>query len=99
LLHALNAVLAWWVLVALGVPGAWLAAAVFALHPVHVESVAWVTERKNLLSGVGYLAALLAALGVHTATLRVDDATLAADARRTRGLVVSGCFVAALLSK
>jgi tetratricopeptide (TPR) repeat protein len=92
LLHALNAVLACWVLVALGVPGAWLAAAVFALHPVHVESVAWVTERKNLLSGVGYLGALLVALGI-------ADATRDADAHRTRGLIVLACFVAALLSK
>lgn len=96
-LHALNAVLAWRILVALGLPGAWLAAAIFAVHPVHVESVAWVTERKNLLSGAAYLAALLAALGLADAPSETGPAA-AAD-RRRRGLVVLGCFVAALLAK
>jgi len=95
LLHALVATLIWRTLRRLAVPGAWVAAAVFALHPVHVESVAWITERKNLLSACFYFAALLAWL--HFAGLDGDDAP-----PRRRRLAYAGSlilFTCALLSK
>jgi tetratricopeptide (TPR) repeat protein len=95
LLHALAGVLLWRVLLRLAVPAAWLIAAVFVLHPVHVESVAWITERKNVLSASLYLAAALAYL--RFAPPRSDEI---APARRWRwyGLALV-LFLGALLSK
>ncbi len=57
--HSLCAVLLWRVLLALRVDGAWLGAGLWALHPVNVESVAWVSELKNTQSGLFFLLAIL----------------------------------------
>lgn len=91
LLHIANAVLVWRIARRIGVPAAWFAGAVFALHPVQVESVAWITERKNVLSGLFYMLSLLG-------YLRFKDSR--AVWRQVGWYVASlALFVAALLSK
>lgn len=86
-LHALNSVLVWRLLRRLAVPGAWLVAAVFAVHPVHVESVAWIIERKDLLSA-------LLSLGVVLVWLRFTETPGAG-----RYMLCLALFFGALLSK
>ncbi len=56
-IHALNVLLVWWLLSRLKIGWSWLAAALFAIHPLHVETVAWAAEQKNLLSTLFYLGA------------------------------------------
>jgi tetratricopeptide (TPR) repeat protein len=86
-LHATAACLFAALLRRLAVPGAWLAAFLFLLHPVCVESVAWIAEQKNTLSLVLYLGAALA-------YLRFDSSRRPAD-----HLIATGVFLAALLTK
>ena len=91
LLHLANTLLLWRLAGRLAIPGAWFVAAVFAVHPLHVESVAWVIERKDLLSGLCYLAAF-------SAWVRFTEETRPRRARR-HYLLALGLFVLAMLGK
>ncbi len=62
LFQAANAILLWFILQRLELRSAWLVAALFAIHPVQVETVGWIAEIKNLLSGLFYFLALLSFL-------------------------------------
>src|ERR1019366_5406053 len=86
-LHALAACLVVKIARRLALPGAWLAGLVFALHPISVEAVAWISEQKSTLSGVFYLASALA-------YLRFDQSR-----RASRYWLALGLFVLALLTK
>jgi protein O-mannosyl-transferase len=87
LLHAANATLIWIILRRLKVPRAWLAALLFAIHPVNVATAAWISEQKNTLSMLLFGAAILL-------YLRFDEAG------RWRWYTLSlAAFVLSLLSK
>ncbi len=87
LLHIANALLIWLICRRLGFSWGYIMALIFALHPVEIESVAWITERKNVLSGLFYLLALLS-------YLRFDRTS-----RKAFYWSSFACFVLALLSK
>ena len=100
LLYMANVVLLWHLLRRLAVPGAWAVAAVFAVHPMHVESVAWVIGRKDLLSGLFYVASALCWIRSIDG-LEDGQRRFASSFGVHPGLYLGalGLFVAAMLSK
>lgn len=98
-LHCTSVVLVWRLLARLAVPGAWLAAAVFAVHPVGVESVAWITERKNVLSLVLALGSMLAFLRFSPPDEQVASSNGEAPQRWRFYALSIVLYLAALLSK
>src|SRR5437016_7769913 len=92
LLHVLAACLFALVLSQLSIRGAWVGAFLFALHPVSVESVAWISEQKNTLSTVFYLLAMLL-------YLRNDEDTNFGPSRYKRQYFIAlTLFIAAMLT-
>ena len=89
-LHVANALLVWWILARLKVPGAWLAGTIFAFHPLQVESVAWISELKNVLMGLFFLLAL-------STWIEYVDAT--SGRRRFVYFLALGFYLPALLAK
>jgi hypothetical protein len=91
LLHALNGLLVYRLLIKVELPNvpALFGASLFALHPVQVESVAWVSERKNVLAAFFFLLALLAYIDYRTVDI----------GHRRNYLLSLVFFVCALLSK
>ena len=104
LLHGASAVLLWRILQLLKIRGAWLGAALWALHPVMVQSVAWITELKNTQSCLFYLLSILWFLKWQNrrvgATATSFELERSEGGRSFWGLVLSlAFFVLATLSK
>ena len=99
-LHIAAALLIWAILQKLTIPGAFLAALLFAVHPVNVESVAWIAQRKNTLAMLFFLLSILC-------YLREEEDRERTEAQERRGFVGVGrwygfsllAFVLAMLSK
>jgi protein O-mannosyl-transferase len=100
ILHCMNVLILWRILALLEIPGSWLAAAIFAIHPVQVESVAWITERKNLLSGFFYFLSLYCFLRFQSLD-PLPNAEEGKNSNKAWGLygISFVFFVCALLSK
>jgi tetratricopeptide (TPR) repeat protein len=97
--HVAAASLLWAVLRSLRIPGAWFASAAFALHPVSVESVAWISEQKNTLSAIFYFAAAWCYLRFDADPADSEAAFDPTKRPRVWYVLALVCFALAVLSK
>ncbi|MGD1031901.1 MAG: tetratricopeptide repeat protein [Opitutaceae bacterium] len=98
LLHIAECLLLWRILALLRIPGAYLAALIFAVHPVNVESVAWIAQRKNLLAMLFFLASIYCFIKAEEATPAPAGGGVGEGGRKWYWLSLAS-FIFALLSK
>jgi tetratricopeptide (TPR) repeat protein len=76
ILHIVEAMLIWVILRKLSIPGAFLAAIIFTVHPVNVESVAWISQQKNMMAMCFFLLSILWYINAAIPTASTDMASV-----------------------
>jgi len=94
LLHCGCAVMAWLILRKLKLPGAWMAAALFAVHPINAETVSWISQRASVLAGLLFFSSIYSYL-----FFADDDRPMEPDKRWSLYGLSLVLFVLAMLSK
>ncbi len=97
-LHIVSCLLIWLILHKLSIPGAFWAALLFAVHPVNVESVAWIAQRKNLMAMLFFLLSILCYLQAEMPSSPLQNRLYRSGAGYFYWLSL-GAFVLAMLSK
>jgi len=98
ILHIVEALLIWLILRKLSIPGAFWAAMIFALHPVNVESTAWIAQRKNLMAMLFFLLSILWYLKMEIPSLQTSGRHAGSLSPLSYCLSL-GAFILAMLSK
>ena len=98
ILHIVESLLIWMILRKLSIPGAFLAAMIFAVHPVNVESVAWIASRKNLMAMLFFLVSIFCFLKADIQSVQLQNSLYHSWADRWYWLSLAA-FLLAMLGK